>query len=45
MYYVAYVQAIIEFLPYTGQHVQVYGFDDSSNQGCGVDTENTNSDS
>jgi hypothetical protein len=27
----AYVQAIIEFLPYTGQHVQVYGFDGSSN--------------
>jgi hypothetical protein len=27
----AYVQAIIEFLPYKGQHVHVYGFDGSSN--------------
>jgi hypothetical protein len=27
----AYVQAIIEFLPYLGQHVHVFGFIGSSN--------------
>jgi hypothetical protein len=29
--HVAYVQVIIKFLPYKGQHVHIYGFDGSSN--------------